>query len=315
MSMVQNLKAVLDKQKDVLASLEKEIASIEATDLVSENQKLKTELTKYHESVNSLKSGNTRLTEENKRLRTALYEQFYNEKMQVLNAAEKRMDVYYRANYEGEINRLSKLEMFIKTKINEMEKVLRENRISIEDEIFVRLEELRNQLNVKVAKAREEVMNQTRAYSEIKAAELSKFRQEQVTEAEIRARTKQNNIESLIGLNVINKLGILLLVIGVNHCSTVHLLQASRPLKGLFTFAVGILLLVSRRAVKPQKTQCFSLGITSGGVAYCMGDWCLVISNSTFWHVSGPGLCVLITAGTFVFIPALQTPRPFLPLP
>lgn len=301
MSMVQNLKAVLDKQKDVLASLEKEIASIEATDLVSENQKLKTELTKYHESVNSLKSGNTRLTEENKRLRTALYEQFYNEKMQVLNAAEKRMDVYYRANYEGEINRLSKLEMFIKTKINEMEKVLRENRISIEDEIFVRLEELRNQLNVKVAKAREEVMNQTRAYSEIKAAELSKFRQEQVTEAEIRARTKQNNIESLIGLNVINKLGILLLVIGVITAAQFTYFKLPDPLKGLFTFAVGILLLVAGELLNRKKPNVFSLGITSGGVAILYVG--LVLSYFQF-NILGMyqalGLCVLITAGTFV---------------
>jgi uncharacterized membrane protein len=301
MSMVQNLKAVLDKQKDVLASLEKEIASIEATDLVSENQKLKTELTKYHESVNSLKSGNTRLTEENKRLRTALYEQFYNEKMQVLNAAEKRMDVYYRANYEGEINRLSKLEMFIKTKINEMEKVLRENRISIEDEIFVRLEELRNQLNVKVAKAREEIMKQTKAYSEIKAAELSKLRQEQITEAEIRARTKQNNIESLIGLNVINKLGILLLVIGVITAAQFTYFKLPDTLKGLFTFAVGILLLVAGELLNRKKPNVFSLGITSGGVAILYVG--LVLSYFQF-NILGMyqalGLCVLITAGAFV---------------
>lgn len=301
MSMIQNLKTVLDKQKDILASLEKEIAGIEANDLVTENQKLKTDLTKYHESLNKVKSDNTRLTEENKRLRTALYEQFYNEKIQVLNAAEKRMDVYYRSNFEGEINRLTKLEIHIKNKINEMAKVLRENRVSIEDEIFVRLEELRTQLNVKVAKAREEIIRQTKAYGEIKADELSKLKQEQVTEAEIRARTKQNNIESLIGLNIINKLGILLLIIGIITAAQFTYFRLPDTLKGIFTFAVGILLLITGELLNRKKPNVFSLGITSGGVAVLYVA--LVLSYFQF-NILGMyqalGLCVLITAGAFV---------------
>lgn len=301
MFMVRNLKAVLEKQKEALASLEKEIAGIEATDWVTENQKLKTELSKCHESLNKLKSDNTRLNEENKKLRAALYEQFYNEKIQVLNAAEKRMDVYYRANYEGEINRLTSLEMFIKNKINEMANVLRENRVSLEDEMFVRLEELRSQLNIKVAKVREEIMKQAKSYGEIKAAELSKLRQEHVTEAEIRARTKQNNIESLIGLNVINKLGILLLVIGVITAAQFTYFRLPDTLKGIFTFAVGILLLITGELLNRKKPNVFSLGITSGGVAVLYVA--LVLSYFQF-KILGTypalGLCVLITTGAFI---------------
>ena len=259
--MTNNLKIILAKHKEIITSLENEIAGIEANDLVKETQKLKEELAKLKSSLEKEKIENEKLSKENKNLRNILYEQFYNEKIQVLNAAEKRMDVYYRANYEGEINRLTSLEMFIKNKINEMANVLRENRVSLEDEMFVRLEELRSQLNIKVAKVREEIMKQAKSYGEIKAAELSKLRQEHVTEAEIRARTKQNNIESLIGLNVINKLGILLLVIGVITAAQFTYFRLPDTLKGIFTFAVGILLLITGELLNRKKPNVFSLGI------------------------------------------------------
>jgi len=82
-----------------------------------------------------------------------LYEQFYNEKISLLNSAEKRMDVYYRAHVEGEINRLTRFELSVKRRIDEMTKVLRANRVSLQDEIYIKLEELRNLLNVKITKA------------------------------------------------------------------------------------------------------------------------------------------------------------------
>jgi len=42
--MTNNLKIILAKQKEIITSLENEIAGIEANDLVKENQKLKEEL-------------------------------------------------------------------------------------------------------------------------------------------------------------------------------------------------------------------------------------------------------------------------------
>jgi len=96
-----------------------------------------------------------------------------------------------------------------------MTKVLRANRVSLQDEIYIKLEELRNLLNVKITKAREEIMQQTGAFIQNRNEGLARLRQEQVTEQEIKARAKQNNIESIIGLNIINKVGIFLLIVGV----------------------------------------------------------------------------------------------------
>jgi len=108
MTMVDNLKSILARQKELLSGLETEIATIEANDLVTENQILKTELKKSQESLEEKKADHLKISEENKNLRNALYEQLYNEKTHILNTVMKRMDVYYKSNLKGEINRLSK---------------------------------------------------------------------------------------------------------------------------------------------------------------------------------------------------------------
>ncbi|WP_459566417.1 hypothetical protein [Clostridium sporogenes] len=58
--------------------------------------------------------------EENKKLRNALYEQFYNEKIKILNAVNIKIDVYYKSSMQGEVNRLTTLETSVKNQIDEI---------------------------------------------------------------------------------------------------------------------------------------------------------------------------------------------------
>jgi len=299
--MVDNLKAVLVRQKETLDSLEKEIRNIEANDLVTENQKLKDELLRQKASLDNEKSNNVKLSEENSKLRGALYEQFYNEKTYILNSVSKRMDIYYKGNIKEEINRLQSFELSVKKRIDNMIAVLKANRVSVEDDIYIRIEELRKQLNIKVTLAREEIEKHTGAFCENRNEELSKLKQEQVTEEEIRSRIKQNNIESLIGLNIINKLGILLLVIGVIAASQFTYYHLPDMLKSVFAFLIGAVMLVAGELLNRRKPNVFSLGITSGGIAVLYAS--LALSYFRF-EILGMypalGLCVLITLGAFV---------------
>jgi len=54
--------------------------------------------------------------------------------------------------WKEKINRLTRFELSVKRRIDEMTKVLRANRVSLQDEIYIKLEELRNLLNVKITK-------------------------------------------------------------------------------------------------------------------------------------------------------------------
>ena len=301
LSTVENLKSVLVKQKEVIRNLETEIINIETSDLSIENKNLKTELEKYQGFLEKEKSDNLKISEENKKLRNALYEQFYNEKIQILNSVNSKMDVYYKSNIQGEVNRLTSLETSVKKQIDEMVSVLKENSVSIEDEIYKELEELRDQLKIKINFAREELARKTGAFSENRVEALVKLKQETVTEDEIKARVKQNNIESFIGLNIINKLGVLLLVIGVIAASQYTYTKLPDILKGLFAFTFGVILLIAGELLNRKKTNVFSLGITSGGIAILYVALALSFFKFGILDVyPALGLCVLITLVAFV---------------
>lgn len=301
MSTVDNLKSILAKQKEALSNLETEIINIETSDLLIENQSLKTELEKYKEFLNKEKSDNLKILEENKKLRNALYEQFYNEKIQILNMVKSKMDVYYKSNIQGEVNRLIRLESSIKKQIDEMVNVLKANRVGIEEEIYKELEELRSKLNIKITLAREEFSRKTGAFSENRTEELTKLKQEKVTEEEIKARVKQNNIESFVGLNIMNKLGILMIVIGVIAASQFTYTKLPDTMKGIFAFTFGIVLLIVGELLNRKKPNVFSLGITSGGIAVLYVALALSFFRFRILDIyPALGLCILITALAFV---------------
>ncbi|NLI57850.1 MAG: DUF2339 domain-containing protein, partial [Clostridium sp.] len=299
--MVSNLKNLLSKQKENLSNIEKEILQIEKNDLVTENEKIKDELSKYKSSLEKEKSENLKLSDENKKLKNALYQQLYNEKTYILNSVQKRMDVYYKSKVQGERNRLQQLEISVKRRIDEMTNILRANRIDTQDEIYTKIEELKTLLNVKVAAARQDLEKQEAVLSQNKSEEFLKLKEEQLTEEEIQSRIKQNNIESLIGLNIINKLGILLLIIGVIAASQFTYYRLTDSLKSVFMFAIGFVLLLAGEWLNRKKTNVFSLGLTSGGVAILYVA--LALSYFRFNILSmypALGLCVLITIGAFI---------------
>ena len=135
--------------------------------------------------------------------------------------------------------------------------------------------------------------------------EFFKLKEEQLTE-EDQSRIKQNNIESLIGLNIINKLGILLLIIGVIAASQFTYYRLTDSLKSVFMFAIGFVLLLAGEWLNRKKTNVFSLGLTSGGVAILYVA--LALSYFRFNILSmypALGLCVLITIGAFILSPTL----------
>ncbi len=299
--MVDNLKNLLAKQKETLSDLQREISRIEASDLVTENQSLKTELLQCKASLKKEKDDNLSISEENKNLRNAIYEQLYNEKIQILNSTTKKLEAYYSSNIQGELNRLTSYEMSVKKRIDDMAGILRQNRIDISDDMYTRIDELQKLLNAKVTAARAELQKNAKAFDEVRIAELAKLRNEQVTEHEIKERVKQNNIESFIGLNIINKLGILLLIIGVIAASQFTYFKLPDVLKCIFAFMIGGLLLVAGEILNRKKPNVFSLGITSGGIAILYVA--LALSFFKFEVIAkypALGLCVLITAGAFV---------------
>lgn len=105
METTDNLKDIINRQKELLAQLEAEYKDNLNRDLAKENRELKTKLEKAHEEFVKTKTNETMFAEENAKLKQALYEQIYNEKIKIINNTSKKLDIYFHSNIGGELNK------------------------------------------------------------------------------------------------------------------------------------------------------------------------------------------------------------------
>lgn len=260
-------KTLLSQQKAITEELEREINKLKTEDIVVENEALRNELGKCKARLTVADQQVARLSDENKRLKDSLYEQIYNEKIAILNAVSRKTEAFYQSSMNGEMNRLKAFEMESHRRIHYMTNILIQNRVSSQDEIFYRLNELRQLLDFKVSEARRIFAEQTGAYARDRDEQYWRMHEEGLSEEEMSRALKKNNIESLIGLNIINKIGILLLIIGAIALTQFTYLRLPDMMKSIFVFLGGAVLLVLGELLNRKKPNVFSLGLTSGGVA------------------------------------------------
>ncbi|OQB14794.1 MAG: hypothetical protein BWY15_00948 [Firmicutes bacterium ADurb.Bin193] len=303
MGMADNLKSIISRQKEVLSELEAECQALEGSDLTKENDELKSRLQKLTDDYLSAKENLDRLLQENSGLKNALYEQVYNERLAILNHSKQKLDVYFKSNYENELNRLLALEYRVKSRIEEMTKALEQSNTDTRDEIYKKLDELKTLIDEKVTLAKAQMNKYSGVFSENEQAEFESLKNEQITDNMIKENAKKNNIESFVGLNLINKLGIFLIVIGVIVASQYTYLKMPDIFKAIAMFTLGAVMLVVGEILNRKNPNVFSLGITAGGVAVLY----VALATSYFGlEIEGfdmyPAitLCVLITAGAFV---------------
>lgn len=293
-------KALLTQQRAIAEELEKEINKLKSEDVVVENEALRNELSKCKERLTEADRQMSLLTDENKRLKNMLYEQIYNEKIAILNTATRNTEAYFQSGIKGEMNRLKAFEMESLRRIDYMANVLRQNRVNSQDEIFMRLNDLRDLLDQKVAEARRVLTEQTTAFAGSQQEQYKRLYEEAVSDEEIRGVLKKNNIESLIGLNIINKVGILLLIIGAIALSQFTYLRLPDMMKSIFIFIGGAVFLIFGELLNRKKPNVFSLGLTSGGVAILY-----VATAVSYFGLKNISmyialiLCVVITAFSF----------------
>ena len=301
MKTTENLKTIISRQKETVSALEAELKALEGSDLAKENAALKSELDKLRAYLYKLRADAQMLTDENKSFRTALYEQIYNEKVSFVGSTEQRLDIYFRSSVLGEMNRLSSLEAEIKGRLDSMKNTLAYFNVDIHDNIYMRIGELWQLLDYKVNAARAEAARMTAAFSEEERAKFEALKNEQLTDEQIRAVTKKNNIERILGLNVFNAIGILLMVIGAIAFARFAFVLLPDVLKGIMLFALGGALLAVGEIRNRKKPNVFSLGLTAGGIGIM---YTAMVASFFALHiidtVPTAAICVAITAGAFV---------------
>lgn len=301
MALTDNLESILKAQKDAVSDLEKELKVLASSDLTKENSLLKEELALLKEEHEKAKSALKAAKDENTGLKNALYEQIYSEKLSILNMSAKKLDIYFGSSNAQGMNRLNDFERNARSRIDEIYKELQRSHVDLSDDIYNKLAELSSTLNEKITQARMKYSETSGAFSDTVKAKYEALKSEQITDEQVKAVSKKNNIEAFIGQNLINKIGIFLIIIGVIAASQYTYVRLTDMLKGICMFALGSIMLVAGEILNRKKPNVFSLGITSGGVAV------LYVAMSVSYFRLGilsmyPAItiCVLVTAVSLI---------------
>jgi uncharacterized membrane protein len=301
MSINKKLGEIASRQKALASELETEYQALENSDLAQENAALKTEMENLRAAIERISVSAAALAGENSSLKNALYEHIFNERNTIVSNTEKRLDIYFRAEKNGEINRLSEIERTVKLRIKALKDTLASNAINTKEEFGERLDELSTMLDKKVTALREQAAQTETPFSPEERQRLEALKNEEISDEQIRAVAKKNNVERFVGLNVLNVIGILLLIVGAITAMRYTYLGLNNLFKGVMIFTLGGIMLAVGEFLNRKKPNIFSLGISAGGIAILY----VALATSYFaLHIldmyPAIGICILLTAGAFV---------------
>ena len=290
MNKFERLEQVLQEQARVSAELRAEFESLKADDVFAENERLRQLVAELEQLKQGLVEQNYNITTENRRLKNELYEQMFNEKIAIINKAEKNIDAYFSKAEDEEKNKLEKLCGSVKKDLDDMRRRLHQGHVDEGQAIYERLNAFSTAVSeeLEAARLRNEQM-QRELYANAHAG-IEQLKAEPLTDAQIVKRSKNNNFESMLGLKLFNRLGIALIIFGVIATQ-----------RSIFIFVLGLALLVFGELLNRKKPDVFSLGLTAGGVAVLYTGTTLsffVLGTLTMYPALA--LCVLTTVLAFV---------------
>jgi uncharacterized membrane protein len=304
--MNNHLYEILQQQKQAASQLEVEIKNIENLDLTKQNASLTKEAEKLNEELLDLREKIDTLNKSNSELREAIYSRLYSEKLNLINSSEKKMEVYFSRGRTGEYNRLTDFENqykeLIDTRINEIK-----NRYSmLNNELRARVaartydlgQELAEELKGEIVAAKQALTEETQHISNSMSAGYQGFRSEEISEQEIRAISGQNKLERFLGLNVLNKIGIGFILLGVIFAS--QYFSFGGGIRAAAMFALGLAMVGVGEFIGRKKSNVFSLGVIAGGVAVTY----IALTVSYFMYglfeaYAAAAICIAITGGAF----------------
>jgi len=301
MDLNDKVKELLESQKDILKEYEEVLEKINEDDSINENIQLKKEFVKLHQELREVKEKAEKLGTENIGIKIALREQMFNERNSILKASLKKIELYFGEEQSGAINRLLYLENASRAKIREINRIATEELLENKDEIEGQINYLEQMLNEKIAVQKEQISETYKTSLEEMKAEYDN-EQREITEEEIIKKQKHNNMEVNIGLNWINKLGIILLLFGVaTAMKYTYSAWFTDYMKAISGFLLGGLMLGAGEWFNKKEKSLFALGLCGGGI----GTLYLAVFSSYFFFgiLNLPismMISVLITLGALV---------------
>lgn len=256
----EKLKQAIEYHKNSLNMLNE----IDKTDFLHENTLLyqQVECLKVENENNKLQI--EKLYNENCNLKNALKNNVHNEKLNILKVSEEKFDNYFKSEVVGEKNKFIKTENNLYSVMNKFKTHISDFNLEADAEINGKIEELSNLIKEKKYASETNLYKMQNYYEETKAKEFAELNEIPVSYDNIE-KNSVDNLENMIGLNILNKVSILLIILGVLVGALSDFFTP--VVKSIIMFALGGFVLVTGEVFNRKKSNVFSLGLTSLGIA------------------------------------------------
>jgi len=267
------LQRIRDNQKQLTAEYELALNEFDSNDMILENQLLRQKYEEYKQQVNDLREKYGQSEIDNTKLRHALKEQVMDEKLNILKVSRQKMLTYFKGDSRTHENQLLSLETKVNSEIDKYNKQAVSQLHEEKQEIVIKLEQIHTELNERIQLKRERMAEEEKKLLQGLSSGYDQLASEEVSDEVIAKRMKQNQIEMKIGLNWINKIGMLLIIFGVGAAFKYsYSTWFSDYAKGTVFFLIGALLLVGGEWLFRKNKQTFALGLLGGGLSVLYGS-------------------------------------------
>ncbi|PAB59487.1 hypothetical protein CCE28_09735 [Anaeromicrobium sediminis] len=259
--------SLLINQKNILKEYEDLVEKLNVDHGINENIELKKEIDNYKKSLNELKKRQAQLIGENMSLNASLKEQMINEKIGILNGSKRKMEIYFKDETNKNINKLRALERSVKGKLDKLKNIAKRELGDEKEEIFSQIDKIKIELEKKIAIRKEKIEKERDSILEEIKREYDELKNEGVSNEVLKKKKKYNDIEVKIGLNWINKAGVILVLLGVSTAMKyTYSTWFNEYMKGISGFLLGALLLGVGEWFNKKDKNLFALGLSGGGI-------------------------------------------------
>ena len=300
------------RQNHALEGLAAQIALIEQSNVTAENIRVALEQEKAavkeylprrnpysqrDETQASADEDNSRYADDLKA--AAAKEQQSSQRYQYAANNQHYLDYYLTSQITGEYNRLAALENDIRMRASYIWTSFRSSNVPADSPVCNELRALQLEAQQEFARAREKLAEISGLiYAE--RVRLEGIKSEAVEDIEQVSQRKKFNLEKLVGLKLLNIIGIILIIIGVITAGQFAYLRLGDIWRSLAIFVLGAVFLGAGEFFNRKKPSFFSLSITAGGVGILYAALAVsYFAFGVFNMYAAIAICIVITALAF----------------
>jgi len=264
----ETLQDLIKKQKELLAKIDSTAKQYDESSVVKQNESLNLELEKCKKELEELIEKYKHEKEENENLRIALKEQIFNEKLNILKISREKTETYFNNTLEKGINSLSALEKELKEKTERLNHMMSSELEEDNVKLSTELTQIKKRFNEQLKAKKEKYIGSKNDFTVIVEESYKKLEARPIDEETLKRRIRQNNIEVKIGLSWLNKIGLLLILLGVaTAVKYTYSYWFNNYMKGLFIFLLGAAFVGTGEWMCRKVKTVFSIGLNAGGTA------------------------------------------------